>query len=66
MKLLTALNDAGRTIVVITHEDEIAQFAKEWYGYATGTLKVTRCTRPRLEPHLRSKEPAKESNSRRF
>jgi putative ABC transport system ATP-binding protein len=28
MKLLTALNDAGRTIVVITHEDEIAQFAK--------------------------------------
>ena len=28
MKLLSALNDAGRTIVVITHEDEIARFAK--------------------------------------
>jgi putative ABC transport system ATP-binding protein len=28
MKLLSALNDAGRTIVVITHEHEIARFAK--------------------------------------
>ena len=28
MRLLSALNDAGRTIVIITHEDEIARFAK--------------------------------------
>jgi putative ABC transport system ATP-binding protein len=28
MKLLSALNDAGRTIVIITHEEEIAQFTK--------------------------------------
>jgi putative ABC transport system ATP-binding protein len=28
MQMLTALNEAGRTIVVITHEQEIADFAK--------------------------------------
>jgi putative ABC transport system ATP-binding protein len=28
MKLFTALNDDGRTIVIITHEEEIAGFAK--------------------------------------
>jgi putative ABC transport system ATP-binding protein len=28
MRLLSALNDAGRTIVIITHENEIARFAK--------------------------------------
>jgi putative ABC transport system ATP-binding protein len=28
MKLLRALNDAGRTIVIITHEEDIAKFAK--------------------------------------
>jgi ABC-type methionine transport system ATPase subunit len=28
MRLLSALNDAGRMIVIITHEDEIARFAK--------------------------------------
>ncbi|HEY6425255.1 MAG TPA: ABC transporter ATP-binding protein [Pseudonocardiaceae bacterium] len=28
MKLLGALNDAGRTVVIITHEEEVAQFAK--------------------------------------
>jgi putative ABC transport system ATP-binding protein len=27
MKLLSALNDAGRTVVLITHEEEIARFA---------------------------------------
>jgi putative ABC transport system ATP-binding protein len=27
MKLLRALNDAGRTVVLITHEEEIARFA---------------------------------------
>ena len=28
LKLLGALNDAGRTVVIITHEEEVAQFAK--------------------------------------
>ena len=28
MKLLVALNDAGRTVVLITHEEDIARFAK--------------------------------------
>jgi putative ABC transport system ATP-binding protein len=28
MRLLTELNDAGRTIVLITHEPEVAEFAK--------------------------------------
>jgi putative ABC transport system ATP-binding protein len=28
MKLLVELNDAGRTIVLITHEDDVARFAK--------------------------------------
>jgi putative ABC transport system ATP-binding protein len=28
MKLLVELNDAGRTVVLITHEDEVASFAK--------------------------------------
>jgi putative ABC transport system ATP-binding protein len=28
LKLLSALNDAGRTVVLITHEEEIARFAK--------------------------------------
>jgi putative ABC transport system ATP-binding protein len=28
MKLLVGLNDAGRTVVLITHEEEIARFAK--------------------------------------
>jgi putative ABC transport system ATP-binding protein len=28
MKLLVELNDTGRTVVLITHEDEVANFAK--------------------------------------
>ncbi|MGH3832672.1 MAG: ABC transporter ATP-binding protein [Pseudonocardiaceae bacterium] len=28
LKLLGALNDAGRTVVIITHEEEVANFAK--------------------------------------
>jgi putative ABC transport system ATP-binding protein len=28
MKLLVELNDTGRTVVIITHEDEVASFAK--------------------------------------
>jgi putative ABC transport system ATP-binding protein len=28
LKILGALNDAGRTVVVITHEEEVARFAK--------------------------------------
>ena len=42
MKLLRTLNDAGRTIVIITHEEDIAQFAKRICECATGTSRVTR------------------------
>jgi putative ABC transport system ATP-binding protein len=28
LKLLGGLNDAGRTVVIITHEEEVARFAK--------------------------------------
>jgi putative ABC transport system ATP-binding protein len=28
MKLLVELNDSGRTVILITHEDEVAGFAK--------------------------------------
>jgi putative ABC transport system ATP-binding protein len=28
MKLLVELNDSGRTVILITHEDEVASFAK--------------------------------------
>jgi len=28
MKLLVELNDTGRTVILITHENDVAQFAK--------------------------------------
>jgi len=54
MRLLTELNDAGRTVVLITHEDEVARFAKRVVTLRDG--KIVRDIRqdpsiaPRAEP----------------
>jgi putative ABC transport system ATP-binding protein len=48
MKLLTALNDAGRTIVVITHEDEIAQFAKRVVRLRDGHIESDQVHRAKV------------------
>jgi putative ABC transport system ATP-binding protein len=38
MELLVELNDAGATIVVITHEEEIAEFAKRVVRLRDGVI----------------------------
>jgi putative ABC transport system ATP-binding protein len=48
MKLLTALNNAGRTIVVITHEDEIARFAKRVVRLRDGHIESDQVYGPEL------------------
>jgi putative ABC transport system ATP-binding protein len=42
MKLFTALNDDGRTIVIITHEEEIAGFAKRIVRMRDGHVESDR------------------------
>ncbi len=42
MKLLVALNDAGRTVVIITHEEEVAQFAKRIVRMRDGRIESDR------------------------
>ncbi|MGH3763590.1 MAG: ABC transporter ATP-binding protein [Pseudonocardiaceae bacterium] len=39
MKLLGTLNDAGRTVVIITHEEEIARFAKRVVRMRDGRIE---------------------------
>ena len=38
MKLLVGLNDAGRTVVLITHEEDIARFAKRLVRLRDGRI----------------------------
>jgi putative ABC transport system ATP-binding protein len=38
MKLLVELNDAGRTVVLITHEPEVAEFAKRVIELRDGAI----------------------------
>jgi putative ABC transport system ATP-binding protein len=38
MRLLVELNDAGRTVVLITHEPEVAEFAKRVVELRDGTI----------------------------
>jgi len=38
MKLLVELNDAGRTVVLITHEQEVAEFAKRVIELRDGSI----------------------------
>jgi putative ABC transport system ATP-binding protein len=49
MKLLGALNDAGRTVVIITHEEEIARFAKRVVRMRDGHIESDQVQRDRTE-----------------
>jgi putative ABC transport system ATP-binding protein len=50
MKLLGALNDAGRTIVIITHEEEIARFTTRVVRMRDGYIKSDQ--RQRAQPEV--------------
>ncbi len=49
LKLLGALNDAGRTVVVITHEEEVARFAKRVVRMRDGRIVSDQVQRNRTE-----------------
>jgi putative ABC transport system ATP-binding protein len=49
LKLLGALNDAGRTVVIITHEEEVALFAKRVVRMRDGHIESDRVQRSRTE-----------------
>jgi putative ABC transport system ATP-binding protein len=49
LKLLGALNDAGRTVVLITHEEEIARFAKRVVRMRDGRIESDQVQRNRTE-----------------
>jgi putative ABC transport system ATP-binding protein len=49
MKLLGALNAAGRTVVIITHEEEVAQFAKRVVRMRDGRVESDQAQRNRTE-----------------
>jgi putative ABC transport system ATP-binding protein len=45
LKLLAALHDAGRTVVIITHEKEVAQFAKRIVRLRDGHIETDQMQR---------------------
>ncbi|MBA2472887.1 MAG: ABC transporter ATP-binding protein [Pseudonocardiales bacterium] len=49
MKLFVALNDAGRTVVIITHEEEVAQFAKRIVRMRDGHIESDQVQGSRTE-----------------
>ncbi len=49
LKLLGGLNDAGRTVVIITHEEEVAQFAKRVVRMRDGRIVSDQLQRSRTE-----------------
>jgi putative ABC transport system ATP-binding protein len=49
LKLLGALNDAGRTVVIITHEEEVSQFAKRVVRMRDGRIVSDEMQRNRTE-----------------
>ena len=48
LKLLGGLNDAGRTVVIITHEEEVAQFAKRVVRMRDGLIESDEVQRNRM------------------
>ncbi|MDT7597234.1 MAG: putative transport system ATP-binding protein [Pseudonocardiales bacterium] len=54
MKLLGALNDAGRTIVIITHEEEIAGFTKRVVRMRDGHIESDQLQRTQTEVSVMS------------
>jgi len=49
MKLLSALNDAGRTVVIITHEEDVAGFAKRVVRMRDGRIESDQVQRSRTQ-----------------
>jgi putative ABC transport system ATP-binding protein len=49
LKLLGALNDAGRTVVIITHEEEVSRFAKRVVRMRDGRIVSDQVQRSRTE-----------------
>jgi putative ABC transport system ATP-binding protein len=49
LKLLGGLNDAGRTVVIITHEEEVARFAKRVVRMRDGRIVSDQVQRNRTE-----------------
>jgi putative ABC transport system ATP-binding protein len=49
LKLLGGLNDAGRTVVIITHEEEVARFAKRVVRMRDGRIVSDHVQRTRTE-----------------
>jgi putative ABC transport system ATP-binding protein len=49
LKLLGALNDAGRTVVIITHEEEVARFTKRVVRLRDGHIESDQVQRNRTE-----------------
>jgi putative ABC transport system ATP-binding protein len=47
MKLLVELNETGRTVVIITHEDEVASYAKRVITLRDGQMIDDQVRRPR-------------------
>jgi putative ABC transport system ATP-binding protein len=48
LKLLSGLNDAGRTVVIITHEEEVAQFARRVVRMRDGLIESDEVQRNRM------------------
>lgn len=48
MQLFTALNDEGKTIVIVTHEPEIAAYAKRQLFFRDGELVSDEINEPRV------------------
>ncbi len=64
MKLLSALNDAGRTVVLITHEEEIASFAGRVVRLRDGRIASDEVQSDRPEVRVRTRGVMPNSESR--
>jgi putative ABC transport system ATP-binding protein len=64
MRLLTTLNTAGMTVVLVTHENDIAEWARRKIVFRDGLIVQDQAQRPRLRPqdaHGVAPAPAQES-----